>query len=320
MPNTFRPEGRQAAEAFLLKKASLDASVRPAGEKGCGVFADRAFRAGEVVERAPIVLLKDREVGKTLDNYIYKWRGKTNALALGYGSVYNHADNPNMDFDRDFKRDRLVYTAKRDIPKGEELTVNYGGDEHFKMKFDEQGGYSFGEKTGSAPKGYYKGQPSDPEGVKFHVNFQGIDVLVERPKGFIMVGQDAKGVNWARRYKLDYGHIPKTLGGDGDGLDVFLGPDKKANEAYWAIQRKDDGSFDEYKVFLGFPDRDAAVAAYRQHIPKKYLKGIITLKVQMMRAMLGNSDPEEIMKTATVSSFLDELGWLESTTCRSKIL
>jgi gamma-glutamylcyclotransferase (GGCT)/AIG2-like uncharacterized protein YtfP/superfamily II DNA or RNA helicase len=171
------------------------------------------------------------------------------------------------------------------------------------------------KKASMKPKGYYKGLPSDPEGVKFKVDFQGIEVRVERPKGFIMVGQDAKGVNWARRYKLDYGHIPKTLGGDGDGLDVFIGPDKKANEAFWAIQRKDDGTFDEYKVFLGFPDRDAAVAAYRQHIPKKYLKGVVTLKVPMMKAMLGKVEPEEIMKSACLASFMDELGWLERTSC-----
>ena len=80
------------------------------------------------------------------------------------------------------------------------------------------------------------------------------------------------------------------------------------------MQRNDDGSFDEYKVFLGFPDRDAAVAAYRQHIPKKYFKGIITMKIEMMKAMLGKVNPDEKMKRASVASMADELGWIMSTT------
>lgn len=143
------------------------------------------------------------------------------------------------------------------------------------------------EKTAAKPKGYYKGLPSDPESVKYKVNFQGIALNIERPKGFIMVGRDAKGHDWARRYQYDYGHIPKTLGGDGDGLDVFVGPDKNAKDAYWVVQRKEDGSFDEYKAFVGFTSRAAAIAAYAAHVPRKYYKGMITIKVEMMKAMLG---------------------------------
>lgn len=148
-------------------------------------------------------------------------------------------------------------------------------------------------KTSAAPMGFYKGQPSSPNTVKFKTEFQGIPVNIDRPKGFIQKGKGSDGNDWARRYKYDYGYIPKTLGGDGDGIDVFLGPKKKAPLAFWAVQRKDDGSFDEYKVFLGFDNRDEAVAAFRQHIPKKYFKGMITMKVQMMKAMVGKVEPNE---------------------------
>src|SRR5690606_6453494 len=98
----------------------------------------------------------------------------------------------------------------------------------------------------------YKGQLVSSDGVKKTIEFQGITIHLDRPKGLIMSGKDKNGKEWAREYKYDYGFIPKTLGGDGDGLDVFVGPNKDALEAYWAIQNKDDGSFDEYKVFLGF--------------------------------------------------------------------
>lgn len=159
-------------------------------------------------------------------------------------------------------------------------------------------------------EGFYKGQPASPHTVKFKTEFQGIPINVDRPKGFIMKGKDVKGNEWARRYKYDYGFIPKTLGGDKDGLDVFIGPDKKHEYAYWAVQRKEDGSFDEYKCFLGFPDREAATSAYRQHIPKKYFKGMMTMKVEMMHAMLGKVNPNEQIKRASVPGFFDELQWL----------
>jgi len=148
-----------------------------------------------------------------------------------------------------------------------------------------------------------------PDTVKFKTDFQGIPVHVDRPKGFTMTGTTSTGTTWTRQYSYNYGFIPKTKGGDGDGLDVFIGTNKTAPEAFWAIQTKPDGSFDEYKVFLGFDNRDAAMAAYRDHIPKKLLKGMVTMRIEMMKAMLGIDSDGLIKKTAAMRtvSFLDEL-------------
>ncbi len=168
-------------------------------------------------------------------------------------------------------------------------------------------------KLAGKEKGFYKGEPASPSTVKFKTEFRGIPINIDRPKGFIMKGTDSKGRDWARRYKYDYGFIPKTLGGDGDGLDVFIGPKKKSDTAFWAVQRKEDGSFDEYKVFLGFENRDEAIAAYRQHIPKKFFKGIMAMRIEMMKAMLGKVNPDEKMKRASKLSMVDELGWLMRT-------
>ena len=160
-----------------------------------------------------------------------------------------------------------------------------------------------------AKMGTYKGESVSADTVKFKTDFQGIPVHIDRPKGFVQKGPDGKGGEWQRRYKFDYGFIPKTSGGDGDGLDVFIGPDKKAPEAYWAVQTKHDGSFDEYKVFLGFTSRDAAMAAYREHIPKKLLNGMVTMRLEMMKAMLGIDSDGLIKKIAAFqfAGFLSEL-------------
>lgn len=154
--------------------------------------------------------------------------------------------------------------------------------------------------------GVYKGKPCSDSSVKKRIDFQGIRLCIDRPKGFTQTGVGADGKPWSRTYKFDYGFIPKTLGGDDDGLDVFIGPDKSSHESYWALQNKDDGTFDEYKVFLGFPTREAALAAYRDHIPKKLMGGFVTMKVDMMRAMLGIG-PTGQVKVAMAVSCLDEL-------------
>lgn len=133
----------------------------------------------------------------------------------------------------------------------------------------------------------YKGQVVSSDGTKKTVEFQGIKIHLDRPKGLIMTGKDSKGEDWAREYKYDYGFIPQTLGGDGDGLDIFIGPNKDASETYWAIQNKEDGSFDEYKVFMGFTSREAAIGAFRDHIPVKFLGGMVSMRLDMMKAMLG---------------------------------
>lgn len=157
------------------------------------------------------------------------------------------------------------------------------------------------------PTGEYQGKPANPDSVKFKTEFQKLPIHVDRPKGFVMKGVDKSGKAWSRTYKYDYGFIPKTLGGDMDGLDVFLGPKKDAPNAFWAVQRHSDGSFDEYKVFLGFPDRAAATAAYEEHIPKKLMKSMITISVPMMQAMLGRVNPEQMMKRASIFAFMTEL-------------
>jgi len=100
--------------------------------RGRGVFATRAFRAGEVIERAPVVVFPRVDVHglerTLLDDYWFWWDEVHNAAALGCGSLYNHACPANARYDRDLAARILVFTAVRDIAPGAEITVNYHGD------------------------------------------------------------------------------------------------------------------------------------------------------------------------------------------------
>lgn len=99
--------------------------------KGRGVVALRPIGAGELIERAPVIAVPAKDVpaltSTALGRYYFEWGPNDDhaAVALGYGSLYNHSYEPNVAFE--FREDEHVieFVALRDIDAGDELTVNY---------------------------------------------------------------------------------------------------------------------------------------------------------------------------------------------------
>lgn len=118
-------------------------------------------------------------------------------------------------------------------------------------------------------------------------SFRGIPLRIDRPKGFVQRGTGPDGAKWERTYLYDYGYIPDTQGGDGEGVDVYVGPEAGAPTAYWVAQRSFDGHFDEWKVFLGFPSAARARLAFVLHTPGVLLGPVFELPVAAMRTLLG---------------------------------
>lgn len=127
-------------------------------------------------------------------------------------------------------------------------------------------------------------------------SFRGIPIQIDRPRGHVMTGVDTSGRPWRRVYHVDYGFVPGTKGGDGQGLDVFLGGDETALEAHWILQRKADGSFDEYKCMLGFQDAKSAKLMYEMHVPRQYFGSMCSMGIEMMKALLGIEPIDSIGK------------------------
>ena len=106
--------------------------------KGRGVFAQCDFAEGAVVEECPVILLTIPFdlLPPQLQNVVFSWgvlakTDSSTALALGYGSLYNHDNPANMRYVANPARCTLSFIAVRDIRSGEELTINYnavGGD------------------------------------------------------------------------------------------------------------------------------------------------------------------------------------------------
>lgn len=88
---------------------------------GVGVFAAADIKAGEVVEEIPMLSQTD----SFLSDYTFG-HNKQHLLALGYGSLYNHSDDPNITHSISPQGNIITYTANRDIAEGTQCTISYG--------------------------------------------------------------------------------------------------------------------------------------------------------------------------------------------------
>ena len=96
------------------------------------VIASENIKMNKVSERCPALIysISERQyISKTVfDNYYFEWSEKEDAIALGYGSLVNHSYNPNAYVDFDYENKEIIFIAKRDIEKDEEIMINYNDD------------------------------------------------------------------------------------------------------------------------------------------------------------------------------------------------
>lgn len=113
---------------------------------------------------------------------------------------------------------------------------------------------------------------------KGHLTLQGLDIALENPKGSTRSGTDKDGKAWQSTMAHDYGYIKRTLGADGDHVDVFIG-DQPDSETVYVVDQVDPktGKFDEHKVMMGFADEQAARDGYLANYEKGW-KGLGSIK------------------------------------------
>jgi uncharacterized protein len=112
----------------------LSISVKESPGKNKGVFAQKKFEIDEVIETCPVIVLPPEEVeildSTQLYNYNFTWGAdsKEAAIALGYGSLYNHSYTPNAKYQKDYNNKLINYICIREIQPDEEITINYNLD------------------------------------------------------------------------------------------------------------------------------------------------------------------------------------------------
>ena len=105
--------------------------------------------------------------------------------------------------------------------------------------------------------------------AKGHVKILGFNITIENPKGSYRKGKDRNGKEWKTLMHNDYGYFVRTLGKDGDAIDVFIGPNLKSEKIY-PIDQFINGEFDETKVMLGFDSKEEAKKAYLSNYEKDW--------------------------------------------------
>lgn len=110
--------------------------VLPSKTKGAGrgVFASKNIKKGEIVDVSPIIEIPRTEIENVeksiLVTYLFYFGKKKERaiIALGFGSLFNHSNNPSAKYEINFKDNVLNFLATRNIKKNEEITINYKGD------------------------------------------------------------------------------------------------------------------------------------------------------------------------------------------------
>jgi SET domain-containing protein len=119
MKSKFIMKAKLFQNKLVVKKSSIH---------GYGVFAGKAIKAGEIVEECYAIVTRGED--DVLEDYFFNARGK-NAVLTGFGWIYNHSEDANVDYDYYSKKRLMVFKAAEDIKKGAEIYIDYG-DEWFK--------------------------------------------------------------------------------------------------------------------------------------------------------------------------------------------
>jgi len=113
--------------------------------EGRGVFTYEPIDDGVLIEVCPAIVLPEADlpvIHRThLHDYYFLWgeEEKQCAIALGFGSLYNHSYEPNAEYVFDFEQQTIDIYSLRTIEAGEEITINYNGwpDDKKPVWFDQ---------------------------------------------------------------------------------------------------------------------------------------------------------------------------------------
>lgn len=100
--------------------------------------------------------------------------------------------------------------------------------------------------------------------VKGRFTWNGLLITVENDKGSIRKG-GAPGKEWSVVMPAVYGYVRRTVGADGDHLDIYMGPNP-LSPLVWVIDQVHHKTkkFDEHKVMLGFDTKEQATETYHK--------------------------------------------------------
>ena len=126
-----------------------------------------------------------------------------------------------------------------------------------------------------------------------HPVIHGMPVTISYPKGSKRSGTSKDGKKWERVVFAHYGHIPGTIGADGENIDIFIGPNPESTTVYVVYQTREDGTFDEHKAMFGYLSEQAAKKGYLQNYPKGWdrIEKIVDMSVDKFNDWKDSGKP-----------------------------
>ncbi len=123
---------------FISDKVYINKSKIPNADRG--VFARNEIKKGETIERCPIIEISKNDTAALKDSFLvtyFFYFGKNKekiAVALGFGSIYNHSYKPNAKYEIKPNNKVIEFTAIGAINKDDEITFNYSNGPKEKKK------------------------------------------------------------------------------------------------------------------------------------------------------------------------------------------
>jgi SET domain len=108
------------------------------GSKGRGLFATQDIPPRTLIHVAPCLTIvpgdyADHMRYTILEDYLFNDTSGCKMLALGYGSLLNHSQHPNIDYRVDSGNEVIRFSSGHArISEGEELCISYGGNLWFR--------------------------------------------------------------------------------------------------------------------------------------------------------------------------------------------
>jgi len=130
---------------------------------------------------------------------------------------------------------------------------------------------------------------------KGHVRLNGLDIAIENPRGSARSGVDQDGTEWSSTMTDHYGYIKRSIGADGDHVDVYIGPDVESDKVFIIDQiDQKDGSFDEHKCMMGYKSKGQAVKAYKGNFDDGWKVGeVFEVPVSGFKDWVFNGDTKQ---------------------------
>lgn len=114
--------------------------------RGRGVYSGIPIDLGDDIEICPVIIISKEDLrvihNTILHDYYFMWdlEAGEGAIALGYGSLYNHSSEPNAEYLLQHEDMSIKISCINPIKAGEEITIDYQSlkTEQYALWFDEK--------------------------------------------------------------------------------------------------------------------------------------------------------------------------------------